>query len=124
MLATLLLALVAAPEEPVMSLAPGAPPAVSSVAPVPAQAPAPVIVGGFERISARAPELRPVLDAAVARITPAHNARPKIIRAERQVVAGTNYRLLVKLRDGSRWRVIVWQRLDGTYEVTEAGRES
>lgn len=125
MWAALMLSLAVAPEgEP--AAAPVAPLSVAPVSGAASQAsrPAPVMVGGYARISPRAPELRPVLATAIAGLTPARNARAKIVRAEQQVVAGTNYRLLIKLRDGSRWRVVVWQRLDGGLEVTETFRES
>ena len=104
---------------PVAPTGPAAP--VSAPAPVRA---APVMAGGYASLSPRAPQLQPVLAAALPSLTPAHNARARIVRAEQQVVAGMNYRLLVKLRDGSRWRVVVWQRLDGGYEVTEAVRQA
>ena len=120
------LSLAATAPEP-LPLAPPAP------APAPVSAPAPAapvaeparapLVGGFAPISPRAPELGPVVKAAIAHITPQPRARGRVLVAERQVVAGTNYRLLLKLRDGSRWRVVVWQKLDGSRQVTEALRE-
>lgn len=130
MLLAVVLALAAAPDlgavPPVapLSLAPVAAGAPQAAAQQAAPVPAPVLVGGYAPISPRAPQLRPVLAAALPSLTPARHARVLIVRAEQQVVAGMNYRLLVKLRDGSRWRVVVWQRLDGGYEVTEAVRTS
>ena len=106
-------------------LPPAAPaPAPAAVVPAPAAEPvrAP-LVGGFAPMSPRAPELGPVVQAAITHITPQPRAKGRVLVAERQVVAGMNYRLLLKLRDGSRWRVVVWQKLDGTREVTEATRE-
>lgn len=130
-LAPLLLLLTAATGEP-----PAPPP---SPAPVVAPAPAPVangavavpqtevaaappIMGGFSRVDPRAPDLVPVVKVAVMHLTPARHARARVLAAERQVVAGLNYRLLLKLRDGSRWRVTVWQKLDHSLQVTEAVR--
>lgn len=120
----------AVPEAPV----PAVPAAMSAVGgPGGSAGAGPVLAGGYAPLSPRAPELRPVLAAAMIGLTPARPARARIarariaqariVRAERQVVAGLNYRLLVKLRDGSRWRVVVWQRLDGGYEVTDVARE-
>lgn len=109
-----------------MTMAPVAVAPTGSSAPASVPAPArpfPVTTGGYVSLSPRAPQLRPVLTAAMMRLTPARHARAKIVEAEQQVVAGMNYRLLVKLRDGSRWRVVVWRRLDGDYEVTETIRE-
>lgn len=106
-------------------LPPAAPaPATAAVVPAPAAEPvrAP-LVGGFAPMSPRAPELGPVVQAAITHITPQPRAKGRVLVAERQVVAGMNYRLLLKLRDGSRWRVVVWQKLDGTRQVTEATRE-
>lgn len=106
-------------------LPPAAPaPAPAAVVPAPADEPvrAP-LVGGFAPMSPRAPELGPVVQAAITHITPQPRAKGRVLVAERQVVAGMNYRLLLKLRDGSRWRVVVWQKLDGTREVTQATRE-
>lgn len=110
----LLLMLAGGPDPAAM--APVATPAVGDAAPA--------VVGGYAPIDPHSRELRPVLAAALPSLTPARQARARIVRAEQQVVAGMNYRLLVKLRDGSRWRVVVWRRLDGGYEVTEALRES
>lgn len=111
----------APPQEVPMSVAPASTPAPGAAPAVPR--PGLAIVGGYARMSPHARELRPVLAAALGRLTPTRNARARIVTAEQQVVAGTNYRLLVKLRDGSRWRVVVWRRLDGAYEVTESLRE-
>jgi Aspartic acid proteinase inhibitor len=48
-------------------------------------------------------------------------ALDKIVRAESQVVAGTNYRLLLSVRvDGGvrQAEVVVWQKLDQSRELT------
>lgn len=98
-----------------------APPA----APAPVLA-APVIAGGYAPISPRARELAGPVKAALAAITPARTGaartHARVLSAQRQVVAGTNYRLVLQLRDGSRWQAVVWHRLDGSLEVTEATR--
>ena len=127
-LAPLLLLLTAATGEQ-----PASPPAPVAQVPAPVASnaaaspqtevlPPPPVVGGFSRVDPRAPDLVPVVRVAVMHLTPARHARARVLAAERQVVAGLNYRLLLKLRDGSRWRVTVWQKLDHTLQVTEAVR--
>lgn len=83
---------------------------------------APATVGGYAPVNRFAPELRAPFRTAVAAITPAKHPGAKLLAAERQVVAGTNYRLKLKLRDGSSWQAVVWHRLDGRFEVTETAR--
>lgn len=94
-------------------------------APVLADAPAPRIVGGWSEIPAA--ELQaaagPAARFAVSRLSRPHAPLKRIVGAERQVVAGTNYRMLVVLKDGKRWRLVVWSKLDGTMELTSAKRE-
>ncbi|WP_298197156.1 hypothetical protein [Novosphingobium sp.] len=124
MIGLFVLVLAATGPEPLPPAAPAPAPAPAVVVPAPAAEPvrAP-LVGGFAPMSPRAPELGPVVQAAIVHITPQPRAKGRVLVAERQVVAGMNYRLLLKLRDGSRWRVVVWQKLDGTRQVTEATRE-
>jgi putative lipoprotein len=53
------------------------------------------------------------------------NAKIQSIDAvQQQVVAGINHRIDMTLSDRSRWRVIVWQRLDGNYRLTSTRRLS
>jgi len=45
----------------------------------------------------------------------------KIMKAERQVVAGLNYRLEIEVADGSKnlkARAVVWKKLDGSLALT------
>ena len=45
----------------------------------------------------------------------------KILKAERQVVAGLNYRLEIEVADGSKnlkARAVVWKKLDGSLAMT------
>jgi hypothetical protein len=68
------------------------------------------------------PELRGVAKAILAKL-PGKNPRlAKIERAESQVVAGTNYRMVVRLKDGARWTATVWRKLDGSFEVSGVAR--
>ena len=100
-----------------------APPKVPAKPPAanPAVAAAPV-AGGYSAVDRHAPELHAPLKAAVTVITPAKHPGAKLLAAQRQVVAGTNYRLTLQLRDGSRWQATVWHKLDGTDQVTETTR--
>lgn len=59
---------------------------------------------------------------AVARLPRPHGKLKTIVGAERQVVAGTNYRMLLELTGGKRWRVQVWKKLDGTMQLTHYKR--
>jgi hypothetical protein len=108
--ATLLL--MAAPPQ-----AKAAPPSAVAVA-----VPAPVVVGGYAPMDQHTPELHAAFHAAVAAITPARHPGARLVKASHQVVAGTNYRMKIKLRDGSAWQATVWHRLDGQYQVTEVVR--
>jgi len=110
MLAALLLLMTAPPKVPVPKPEPQAAPA------------APVLAGGWTPTNRTDPRVHAAYRAAVAAITPARNPGAHLLTAESQVVAGTNYRLTLKLRDGSRWQATVWHRLDGQYEVTASTR--
>jgi hypothetical protein len=46
----------------------------------------------------------------------------RIESASRQVVAGTNFRLTVRLTSGSTWRGVVWHKLNGDYVVSHMAR--
>jgi hypothetical protein len=54
---------------------------------------------------------------------PVRDARlERIETASRQVVAGLNYRLTVRLADDSRWSAVVWRKPDGSYVTSEVAR--
>jgi hypothetical protein len=53
-----------------------------------------------------------------------HGALKQIVGAERQVVAGMNYRMILILTDGGRWRVQVWKKLDGTMQLSHFKRDN
>lgn len=90
-------------------------------APVPtAEAPAPALVGGWHPAD-------PDAATKAARFALPHlkEKRPRlrrILSAEQQIVAGVNVRITLLLRNGHRWRVTVWRKLDGGMVVTEALR--
>lgn len=77
----------------------------------------PPIAGGWARAGVNE-ETQAVATFAAGQMTPAGLSVVKIEAAETQVVAGLNYRLTLKLSDGSRHQVVVWRRLDGTFELT------
>ena len=77
----------------------------------------PPIAGGWSR-SAVDDQTRAVAAFAIGRMTPPGLSVVKIEAAETQVAAGLNYRLTLKLSDGSHHRVVVWRRLDGSLELS------
>lgn len=84
----------------------------------PSPSPSPPVAGGWHELAPNDPELRAVAAFVVPRL-PVRAARLlRIEGGERQVVAGTNYRIALQLTDRSRWRALVWRKLDGTYELT------
>lgn len=87
--------------------------------------PPPHIVGGWSEVP-RADlqaEVGPAARFAVSRLHRPHAPLKTIVGAERQVVAGMNYRMIVQLKDGKRWRLVVWKKLDGTMELTWSKRD-
>ena len=92
------------------------------LAPACAQA-KPPLPGGFSKLKPDE-ETKVAANFAVGEISKKLNqplALKGIVSAERQVVAGWNYRLelnLTKNNQPYRVRAIVWRRLDGTMELT------
>lgn len=87
--------------------------------------PAPPMPGGWSELAPTHPELLPAARAAVRALPRLRGVRPQLQRiegGERQVVAGMNYRMVIRLTDRSRWRVQVWRKLDGTYQLTHHER--
>ncbi len=77
----------------------------------------PQVVGGWTGAQVDA-EARKVARFALPHL---HRGRARIRSVDAvdtQVVAGTNYRVLMTLTDGSRWQVVVWKRLDKRYRFT------
>lgn len=79
--------------------------------------------GGFSEVKPDE-ETRATANFAVGEISKKLHeplALKAVVAAERQVVAGLNYRLeldLTKNNQSYRVRAIVWRRLDGTMELT------
>ncbi len=82
----------------------------------------PPLPGGFSEVKVDA-ETRAVVNFAVGAVSKKLHeplVLKRIVSAERQVVAGLNYRLeldLTKNNQPYRVRAIVWRRLDGTMEL-------
>ena len=71
--------------------------------------------------SARGTVARAAAHAALTKM-PRHVRLRRIESAERQVVAGMNYRMVLRLTDGQRWSATVWHKLDGAMVVSGVGR--
>lgn len=99
--------------------------AAPALAAPPIPPPAPPIVGGWHEVPG--PMLRAQVGEAarfgVSKLPKPHGRLKRIIGAETQVVAGTNYRMLVQLTGGAKWRLQVWKKLDGTMELTGSKRD-
>lgn len=82
------------------------------------------IVGGWKEVPnpATSAELRGPVRAMLARIPRKKPKLAKIESAQSQVVAGTNYRLRIRLKDGTRWEATVWRKLDRSFEVSGIGQ--
>ncbi len=79
------------------------------------------LVGGWSPITSpdKNLEARAAARAALPNL-PRRKARlARVERAEKQIVAGTNYRLILRLTDKSRWTVTMWHKLDGTWAASQ-----
>ena len=83
----------------------------------------PALAGGYSSAEIDS-EVRTVAEFAV-KTQGKSTGRPlkliKILKAERQVVAGLNYRLEIEVADGSKplkARAVVWKKLDGSLALT------
>jgi hypothetical protein len=86
--------------------------------------PQPRSPGGGQMVGAyasAAPQEPDVLAAARFAASAASKGKAQLVSvddAQRQVVAGTNYRMTLTLSDASRWEVTVWRKLDGVMALT------
>lgn len=83
--------------------------------------PPPHIVGGWSVGQVDA-EARKVAKFALPYLKRRGASIRSIDSVNTQVVAGTNYRIIMTLSDGSRWQVIVWKRLDQSYQFSSKNR--
>lgn len=63
-------------------------------------------------------DVRAAAAAMMTHLPAGHAALAQVTTALRQLVAGTNYRLTLRLADGSKWGALVWHKLDGSFVVT------
>lgn len=96
------------------------------VASAPEHAPGHAVVGGWSEVprARLQTEVGAVARFAVSKLPKPHGALKQIVGAERQVVAGMNYRMILILTDGRRWRVQVWKKLDGTMQLSHFKRDN
>lgn len=100
-------------------------PVLALVLAAPALHAEPPLVGGWSEVPAvqSQADVRAAARFAVSKLPRPHGKLKRIVGAERQIVAGTNYRMLLVLTDGSNWRVQVWKKLDGTMVLSHYKRE-
>lgn len=79
------------------------------------------IVGGWKPVPNpnKAAELKGPIKAMLAEISTEPLKVAQVISADKQVVAGTNYRMRIRMTNGKTWQAVVWKKLDGTYKVSE-----
>ena len=82
--------------------------------------PAPVVVGGWNAADPASDRVQAAAAFAASQLPSGHGALAEVGSAQTQVVAGTNWRMTLRMADGTRWNTLVWHRLDGTYALTEA----
>lgn len=83
------------------------------------QPPGPAEVGGWEKTSVTG-EVREAAEFAAGAIPSSGAKLVKVENASTQVVAGLNFAFDLTLADGSRWHVLVWRKVDGSFALTEA----
>lgn len=78
-------------------------------------------VGGWSAVASPDNDAgaRAAAAAMVKRLPVDHATLKRIDSVQRQVVAGTNYRLTLVLTDGSKWGALVWHKLDGSVVVSD-----
>ncbi|NOW46021.1 hypothetical protein FHW96_002179 [Novosphingobium sp. SG751A] len=75
------------------------------------------IAGGWSAGQTDNPEVREAARFAAGQLG-RHARLAHIDAASRQVVAGMNYRLTLRLTNRQRWEVTVWRQLDGTMKLS------
>jgi hypothetical protein len=93
--------------------------AAGSASPAVAQPP---IAGGYQNVAVTDPGVRAAALFGVAQLRRPRARLASIDAAQRQVVAGMNYRIDVTLSDRSRWRLAIYQPLRGPLQARPAER--
>jgi hypothetical protein len=91
--------------------------AAGSLSPAVAQPPR---VGGYQNAAVTDPGVRAAAQFGVAQLRRPRARLASIDAAQRQVVAGMNYRIDVTLTDRSRWRLAIYQPLRGPLQARPA----
>jgi hypothetical protein len=83
------------------------------------------LVGGYSKASVKDKEVVDAAQFAVKEQAKKTNSKIeliKVVRADRQVVAGMNYKLRLEIKTGEQLslvNVVVWKKLDGTHALTD-----
>ncbi|KUR71368.1 hypothetical protein AQZ52_12040 [Novosphingobium fuchskuhlense] len=99
---------------------PGLLSACTPEAPATASLPSPTVAGGWQMADPKDEDVQAAARYAAGLVPKGHGAVAEVTAAETQVVAGTNIRMVLRFADGSHWKATVWQRLDGSFMLTEA----
>lgn len=78
------------------------------------------VAGGWSPVDPSDSDVQGAARFAANLVPAGHGGLDQVDRAESQVVAGTNYRLVLRFADGQHWQATVWQRLDGSFRLLEA----
>ncbi len=78
------------------------------------------VPGGWGRADADSAQVRAAATFALGAIDRGGVEIVRIEKAHQQVVAGMNYAMVLVLANGEHWRVRVWSKLDGTYQLTDS----
>lgn len=78
------------------------------------------IVGGWQAVDPQDEDVQAAARYAAGLVPAGHGALAEVASAQTQVVSGTNIRMVLHFADGSQWQATVWQRLDGSFALTEA----
>lgn len=75
------------------------------------------VLGGFAPGTVT-PQVTQAAEFALGELGLPSDQLASIEQVQRQVVAGTNYRFVMVLTDGRKWKVQVWAKLDGSFQLT------
>lgn len=92
----------------------------AQVPPASGAEPPPVIVGGMSPVSIQDAE---VVKAAQFAASQLGQELDSIMEASQQVVAGMNYAMTLKLKNGDVYKVVVYRDLQGHYSLTESAKQ-
>lgn len=79
-----------------------------------------MIVGGWQAADPASQSVQDAANYAVTQLPEGHGGLAEVRSAQTQVVAGTNFRMVLRLADGTMWEVMVWHKLDGSYAISGA----